>query len=106
MSFVGNISTTEKLWLKLIKGNRIVMFGKTYCQYTQRASALLDKYTHDYLLINLDLYPHASKVQQDLLKLTGASTVPRIFINEKSIGGCTELEELEKEGKLRTLLSD
>ena len=35
----------------------------------------------------------------------GKRTVPQIFINDKSIGGCDELYELEKEEKLDLLLN-
>ena len=34
----------------------------------------------------------------------GARTVPQIFINKKSIGGCDELYELEKTNELNELL--
>ena len=35
----------------------------------------------------------------------GKRTVPQIFIDNKSIGGCDELYELEKEEKLDLLLN-
>ena len=38
-------------------------------------------------------------------RANGKRTVPQIFINDKSIGGCDELYELEKEDKLDLLLN-
>ena len=35
----------------------------------------------------------------------GAMTVPQIFIDDKGIGGCTELMDLERSGKLDALLA-
>ncbi len=34
----------------------------------------------------------------------GLRTVPQIFINEKSIGGCDDLYELERNNKLNELI--
>ena len=41
-----------------------------------------------------------------LLNLTGGSTVPQIIINDKVIGGFTQLLQLNQSGKLRELLKD
>ena len=38
-------------------------------------------------------------------RANGKRTVPQIFIDDKSIGGCDELYELEKEDKLDLLLN-
>ena len=35
----------------------------------------------------------------------GKKTVPQIFVNDKSIGGCDELYELENKNKLDLLLN-
>ena len=40
-----------------------------------------------------------------LERANGKRTVPQIFINNKSIGGCDELYELEREEKLDLLLN-
>ena len=39
-------------------------------------------------------------------KSNGARTVPQIFIDEKHIGGNTELQAFEHNGKLDQLLKD
>ena len=38
-------------------------------------------------------------------KSNGAKTVPQIFIGEQHVGGNTELQALEKEGKLDNILN-
>ena len=46
-----------------------------------------------------------NKIQDYLYRLTGTRTVPRIFINKKLIGGCDEIEKLNKDGKLKKLIN-
>ena len=41
-----------------------------------------------------------------LANLTGGHTVPQIIINEKVIGGFTELLQLNQSGQLKELLKD
>ena len=41
-----------------------------------------------------------------LKKSNGAKTVPQIFIGEHHVGGNVELQTLEKEGKLNSLLGN
>ena len=44
------------------------------------------------------------KREEMFKKSNGAKTVPQIFIDEHLIGGNVELQALEKEGKLNSLL--
>ena len=46
------------------------------------------------------------KREEMLKKSNGARTVPQIFIGEQHVGGNTELQALEKEGKLDNILND
>jgi len=46
----------------------------------------------------------ASKREEMLKKSNGAKTVPQIFIGEHHVGGNVELQALEREGKLNSLL--
>ena len=46
----------------------------------------------------------ASKREEMLKKSNGAKTVPQIFIDEDHVGGNVELQALEREGKLNSLL--
>ena len=45
-----------------------------------------------------------AKRNEMLERSNGAKTVPQIFIDEHRIGGNVELQALEKEGKLNSLL--
>ncbi|VFV18219.1 glutaredoxin-1-like [Lynx pardinus] len=41
-----------------------------------------------------------SKIQGYLQQLTGARTVPQIFIHKDCLGGCTDLMEMHQSGEL------
>lgn len=47
-----------------------------------------------------------SAIQDYLLKLTGARSVPRVFINGKCVGGGSETRALQDQGKLVPMLKE
>ena len=61
-----------------------------------------------YTLIELDECGEGRNgdVQTILHELTGRKTVPNVLVGGKSIGGGTELSELNKKGKLKPLLAE
>ena len=44
--------------------------------------------------------------RDDLMQLTGGRTVPQIIINNKTIGGFSELVQLNASGKLKEIVKD
>lgn len=49
----------------------------------------------------------ADRAQRDeMMRITGRRTVPQIFIGETHVGGCEDLQALERAGKLDPLLQD
>ena len=48
----------------------------------------------------------AAKREEMFKKSNGAKTVPQIFIGEQHVGGNTELQALDRAGKLNTLLGN
>jgi glutaredoxin 3 len=76
---------------------RVQMYTTTWCGYCVRAKALLESRGIEYDEINLDDEPH---FRQKLLDLTGGWTVPQILIDDKPIGGYTELWRRDKSGRL------
>ncbi len=79
---------------------RIRMYSTTWCGYCVRAKALLDRRGLEYEEIVMDDDP---AFRQKLLDMTGRWTVPQIFIDDRAIGGYTELWCLERDGKLDEL---
>ncbi|KAI8381296.1 thioredoxin-like protein, partial [Radiomyces spectabilis] len=84
----------------------LVVFSKTYCPYSKKAKAILDSFTlkEPYKVVEVDLRDDADQVKQRLGSLSGRYTFPNIFVNEKSIGGAAELQEMNSHGELHQLL--
>ena len=80
---------------------RIRMYTTRWCGYCVRAKALLDARGLEYEEISLDDDPH---FRRNLLELTGGWTVPQIVVDERPIGGYSELWRLDKTGALETLI--
>ncbi len=80
---------------------KVVVYSKTICPYCVRAKSLLDRKGVTYEEIMVDQDP---QLFNDLKKRSGMLTVPQIFINDKLVGGYTELAELESKGELDSLL--
>jgi glutaredoxin 3 len=81
---------------------RIVMYTTNWCGFCVRAKALLDSKGLEYDEINLDDDPG---FRAKLLELTGGWTVPQILIDDRPIGGYTELWRLDRDGRLDELLA-
>jgi len=88
----------------LIQQNKIVIFSKAACPYCVDAKNCFDKLKVQYTLIELNGHPQGSLIQDILLQMTGARTVPRVFINGKCIGGGTETVSLFKSGQLQKMI--
>jgi glutaredoxin 3 len=76
------------------------MYTTTWCGYCVRAKTLLDGKGLPYEEVNVDDDPD---FRRTLLDLTGGWTVPQILIDDKPIGGYTELWQLAKAGELDKL---
>jgi glutaredoxin 3 len=84
-----------------IARNKIAVFSKSYCPYCTRAKNLLKERGLLFEALELDQRQDGSDIQAELQKITGQRTVPNIFINGSSIGGCDDLFALDKKGKLK-----
>jgi glutaredoxin 3 len=78
----------------------IRMYTTTWCGYCVRAKALLDARGLEYEEIHLD---DDESFRARLHELTGGWTVPQILIDDRPIGGYTELWRLDREGGLDEL---
>uniref|UniRef100_A0A0X3P7Q6 Glutaredoxin-1 n=2 Tax=Schistocephalus solidus TaxID=70667 RepID=A0A0X3P7Q6_SCHSO len=93
-----------------IHAKKVVMFVKPYCPYCKTAIGLFRGFIgtsiseNDMDVVDISNNPRCSEIQDALRKMTGARTVPRIFINGKSLGGCDDAQRAQKTGKLYELL--
>lgn len=93
----------QKIVDDLIRSKKVVVFSKSYCPFCTKAKNALAPYNipaEDYHLWEIENEPQMGEIQVYLKQLTGASSVPRVFINGKSIGGGDDT------GKLKYYLFD
>lgn len=81
---------------------KVEIYTKWGCPYCVRAKALLDAKGVAYSEYDLTL--GGPKRDEMLTRVSGASTVPQILINDAAIGGFDEMYALERGGKLDALL--
>lgn len=79
----------------------IDIYTKATCPFCHRAKALLNSkgVTFNEIAIDGDLVK-----REVMIKRSGRTTVPQIFINRRHIGGCDDLYELDAHGGLDPLL--
>lgn len=82
---------------------RVEIFTKTFCGYCYRAKLLLDSKGVAYEEREV-IYGGPEKDEM-IERSGGRMTVPQIFIGGRHIGGCDELLQLERQGKLDELLA-
>ncbi len=81
---------------------RIRMYSTRYCPYCIRARQLLDSKGIAYEDLAIDADP---SLRRKMMDESGRHTVPQIWINDRHVGGCDELFQLERQGELDGLLS-
>ncbi len=82
--------------------NEVVMYATGLCGFCHAAKRLLDKKGVEYRTIPVDRDPEA---REEMMTKSGRRTVPQIFIGEHHVGGFDDLQALESEGKLGSLLN-
>ena len=81
----------------------IVIYTSAMCGFCTRAIRLLDSKQIAYREVDVTLQP---ALRQEMRSRSGGRTsVPQIFVNDKHLGGCTEIYALEAAGKLDSLLA-
>ena len=82
--------------------NIIEIYTTSDCYFCKQTKNILNKYSLEFIEYSVE-----SKIKRQIMKkrAKGNYTVPQIFINKKLIGGFDELNLLEKQGKLQSLLS-
>ena len=82
---------------------RVTMYLTATCPYCQSAERLLaEKGATDVEKIRVDVYPER---RAEMMQRSGRRTVPQIWIGEQHVGGCDDLHDLDREGRLDALLA-
>jgi len=79
-----------------IKNNHVMVYGKSYCPYCQRAKKMIQDETSEFEYIDIDHRDDGSEIQAYLKQLNGQGTVPHIYIGQEFVGGCSDLQAIPK----------
>jgi glutaredoxin 3 len=82
---------------------KVEIYTKTFCGFCVRARHLLESKG-----VKFDEYVidgGGPKREEMIERANGRTTVPQIFIDGRHVGGCNDLYDLEREGKLNKLLT-
>ena len=82
---------------------KVVIYTGDLCIHCNWAIELLNKKKIEFTEYNVA--KDSSKREEMFKKSNGAKTIPQIFIGEHHVGGNAELQVLESNGKLDSLLS-
>jgi glutaredoxin 3 len=82
---------------------KVEIYTRAFCGYCYRAKRLLDSKGIEYQ--EHEVFFGGPEKEAMIERSGGRTTVPQIFIDDRHIGGCTELMELESRGKLDELLA-
>ncbi|OAY84075.1 Glutaredoxin-C6 [Ananas comosus] len=77
-----------------VASSPVVVFSSSYCPLCRRVKQVLTEQGATFKAIELDEESDGSAIHSALVKWTGQSTCPNVFIGGKHVGGhnCTEKE--------------
>ena len=81
---------------------KVEIYTWQYCPFCIRAKSLLNKKSVDFTEYKID--GDESAREEMSKRANGKRSLPQIFIDNNSIGGCDDLYLLEEENKLDSLL--
>ena len=81
---------------------KVIIYTGDLCVHCDWAIELLNR--KNVRFIEYNVAKDTVKREEMLKKSNGARTIPQIFIGEHHVGGNDELQALEREGKLNSLL--
>lgn len=82
---------------------QVTIYTRDFCGYCASAKSLLTQKGVDYIEHDATYSPELR--QQMIQRANGRSTFPQIFIGDIHVGGCDDLYELDRNGKLDPLLA-
>ncbi|KIH77528.1 glutaredoxin 3 [Geoalkalibacter ferrihydriticus] len=80
---------------------RVEIYTKSYCPYCKRAKELLHIKGIDYIEYDVTDDP---RKEQEMRQRSGRTTVPEVFIEDRLVGGCSDLFEFDEKGELDKML--
>ena len=82
---------------------QVTVYSTEYCPFCARAKALLKQKRVDFVEVNVEDRPD---LRSWLRSASGQTTVPQVFVNNRSIGGFSDMSALDQQGELDGLLDE
>ncbi|MBK66915.1 MAG: glutaredoxin 3 [Rickettsiales bacterium] len=82
---------------------KIEVYTKDYCPYCTRAKQLLDAKGASYT--EFDVTNDMDKFEEMKQKADGRKTVPQVFVDGVGLGGFDDINRLDQEGKLDSIIN-
>eukprot|EP00922_Rhytidocystis_sp_ex-Travisia-forbesii_P042351 GHVS01063266.1.p2 GENE.GHVS01063266.1~~GHVS01063266.1.p2 ORF type:complete len:107 (+),score=18.38 GHVS01063266.1:94-414(+) len=99
------MATAKEFVDGLIAKHKVVVFSKTYCPHCRGAIAALKNFNPTGMHVEeLDTNPRMDSIQDYLKLITGARSVPRVFVGQEFLGGGDETRTKAGSGELLELL--
>ena len=81
-----------------------VVFTWEQCPYCIKAKALLTPMTENIKVYDLKKIEGGDAIHAEIIKSTGHETVPAVYIGGKLIGGFSDVDALNRAGKLEGMV--
>ena len=89
------------LCLLVNKNPGIKIYFSEYCPYCKSVEALMNKKNISFEKIDVDL---DTNLREEMVKISGRTSVPQVFVNDLHLGGCDDVYDLENKGELDSLI--
>lgn len=89
-----------------LDNNVIVVVGMAHNPFVKKARKLLDASGKAYKYLEYGSYTSEWKKRLAIKMWVGWPTFPMVFVNKRFIGGKQELEQLQLDGRLESLLAE
>jgi glutaredoxin 3 len=80
---------------------KVTVYTKDLCPFCVRAKRLLEKKGVAFEEVNVE---HNDALRAWLVERSGQRTVPQVFVGDRSLGGFSDIDALDREGKLDPIL--
>ena len=81
----------------------VEIYTSPLCGFCHAAKRLLNQKGVDFA--EVDVWANPDRKPEMIQRANGSRTVPQIFVGDLHVGGCDDLYDLERHGKLDALLA-
>jgi len=103
-SKTGNPVAASSFVKNAIESHKVVVISKTFCPFCTNAKSALKSAGIDFKAYEIESNPDMNAIQDELKNITGARSVPRVFIDQKFFGGGDDTVAGVKSGKIQKIL--